>query len=46
MAFLFPRNKSKVASDVVRSAKELLQKLSSIDQLPPQASPPPRACTK
>ena len=44
MAFLFPRNKSKVASDVVRSAKELLPKLSSIDQLPPQASPSPRLC--
>jgi calcium binding protein 39 len=33
MAFLFPRNKQKVTLDLVRSAKELLVKLSNGDQL-------------
>ena len=35
MAFLFPRNKQKVTLDLVRSAKELLVKLSNGDQLTP-----------
>jgi calcium binding protein 39 len=33
MAFLFPRNKQKVTLDLVRSAKELLLKLSNGEQL-------------
>jgi hypothetical protein len=34
MAFLFPRNKQKLANDLVRSVKESLQKLVTLDQLP------------
>ncbi|KAF2671124.1 Mo25-like protein [Microthyrium microscopicum] len=34
MAFLFPRNKQKTTVEIVRSAKESLQKLSSVEQLP------------
>jgi hypothetical protein len=37
MAFLF-RNKQKVVLDTTRSAKELLQKLETVDQLPPAVS--------
>jgi hypothetical protein len=33
MAFLF-RNKNKVVVDVTKSAKELLQKLVTVEQLP------------
>lgn len=37
MAFLFPRNKQRVTVDLVRTAKELLQKLSAVDQVPSAA---------
>jgi len=37
MAFLF-RNKQKIVTDVTRSAKELLQKLTTVEQLPPAVS--------
>jgi hypothetical protein len=37
MAFLF-RNKQKMVLDTTRSAKELLQKLDTVDQLPPAVS--------
>jgi hypothetical protein len=36
MAFLFSRNKQKVVIDLVKSAKDLLVKLQTIDQLPTQ----------
>jgi hypothetical protein len=42
MAFLF-RNKNKVVLDVTKSAKELLQKLVTVEQLP-QAVRTLRAC--
>ena len=38
MAFLFSRNKQKVIVDLVKSAKELLVKLQTVDQLQTQVS--------
>ncbi|KIW05704.1 uncharacterized protein PV09_03564 [Verruconis gallopava] len=37
MAFLFSRNKQKVVLDLVRSAKDLLVKIQTVDQLPTQS---------
>lgn len=36
MAFLFSRNKQKVIVDLVKSAKDLLVKIQTVDQLPTQ----------
>jgi hypothetical protein len=38
MAFLFPRNRQRVIADLVRNSKELLQKLSTVEQLPQTVS--------
>lgn len=36
MAFLFGRNKQKVIVDLAKSAKDLLVKIQTVDQLPTQ----------
>ena len=36
MAFLFGRNKQKVIVDLTKSAKDLLVKIQTVDQLPTQ----------
>jgi hypothetical protein len=38
MAFLFARSKQKAPLELVRSTKELLQKLTAVDKLPSTVS--------